>query len=271
MSSFLDRFGPWAVVTGAAQGIGAAFAWALAERGVSLVLIDLQAEALEQRAVSLRQRRVGVRTAVVDLREPDFVSALTPAFEGLDIGLLINNAGAAVTGPLLGNDPQAEADVLHLNCRAPLLLTRHLAPAMAARGSGGVVFVSSTIAVNGGPSLANYAATKAYDLALADALHVELKPAGIAVQAVLPGMTRTPALERSMDLDAVRIRPMDPRTVAEASLKGLGRHAVVVPGAVNKTSTFLSRRLLPRRVRHLLMANERMRPLKEADQEPEPR
>lgn len=262
MSAFGDRFGPWAVVTGAAQGIGAAFAWALAERGVSLVLLDRQAEALEERAVALRQRRVAVRTAVIDLREPDLVAALTPACEGIEIGLLVNNAGAAVTGPLLQHDPADEVDVLHLNCRAPLLLTRHLAPAMVARGRGGIVFVSSTIAVNGGPGLANYAATKAYNLALADALHVELKPSGVAVQAVLPGMTRTPALERSMDLDAVRIRPLEPRAVAEASLRGLGRRSVVVPGSINKTSTFLSRRLLPRRLRHLLMANQRTRPLK---------
>ncbi len=245
--SFAERYGPWAVVTGAAAGIGRAFAQELHRRGVSVLAVDRDGDGLTR----LTHDLPGSRGLTLDLTRQD--AAEVVAAEGLDVGLLINNAGAALTGPLLEHDPAGEADILHLNTRAPLLLTRALAPSMAERGRGGLIFVASTIAFNGGPFLANYAATKAWNVAFADALTVELADSGVDVQCVAPGMTATEALAGSMNVDRLKIPPLRPEDVARASLDGLGRSSLVIPGAVNKASTFLSRRLLPRRVRHALM------------------
>lgn len=255
--SFADRYGPWAVVTGAAHGIGRAFCRALTQRGVSVFGVDVDGDGLAQRT------RDGIVTEALtlDLTGPNVGSAVHRALGSRDLGLLINNAGAAVTGPLLDHDASAEADVLHLNARAPLLLTRALAPRLVERGRGGLVFVASTIAFNGGPNLANYAATKAWNVSFADSLAIELGPAGVDVQCVAPGMTATEALRGSMDVDRLTIPPLTPDAVAEASLSGLGRRPLVIPGAVNQASTLLSRRLLPRRLRHALM--QRARPLRE--------
>ncbi len=246
---FDRRYGPWAVVTGAAAGIGRAFARDLDRRGLRVFAVDRDEEGLSRLQAELPR----CATLTLDLTRAAVADVLQEALGSREVGLLVNNAGAAVTGPLLDHDPQAEAAVLHLNARAPLLLTRALAPAMVARGRGGLIFVSSTIAFNGGPWLANYAATKAWNVAFADALTVELGPAGLDVQCVAPGMTETESLARSMDMSRLRLKPLQPEQVAAASLEALGTRSLVVPGAVNKASTLLSRRILPRRLRHALM------------------
>jgi short-subunit dehydrogenase len=243
------------VVTGAAAGIGRAFALELLARGVQVLAIDRDAEGLA--------RLPGAEPLVLDLTRADVADVVAAALGDRDVGLLVNNAGAAVTGPLIEHRPEAEADVLHLNARAPLLLTRLLAPALVARGRGGLIFVASTIAFNGGPGLANYAATKAWNVSFADSLAVELGPAGIDVLCVAPGMTATESLARSMDISRLRVRPLRPEAVAAAALDGLGRRTLVIPGAVNQASTLLSRRLLPRRLRHALM--QAARPLRPED------
>lgn len=247
--TFAERYGPWAVVTGAAAGIGRAFVRELAQRDVATLAVDRDRDGLDR----LRAELPRTRTLTLDLCRADVAAIVEEELSGLEIGLLVNNAGAAVTGPLLDHDPDAEADVLHLNARAPLLLTRLLAPGMRQRGRGGLVFVASTIAFNGGPWLANYAATKAWNVSFADSLAVELGPSGVDVQCVAPGMTATASLAGSMDLDRLRVPPLTPLDVARASLGALGRQGLVVPGAVNKVSTFLSRRVLPRRLRHAIM------------------
>ena len=246
---FAERYGPWAVVTGAAAGIGRAFAIDLDRRGVHVLAIDRDEDGLTR----LTQELTHARGLTLDLTREDVGDVVEAACRDLDVGLLVNNAGAAVTGPLLDHTPASEAAILHLNTRAPLLLTRALAPILVDRGRGGIVFVASTIAFNGGPGLANYAATKAWNVSFADALTIELGPSGVDVQCIAPGMTATEALAGSMDMDRLRIPPLRPQDVATASLDALGRRSLVVPGLVNKASTFLSRRVLPRRVRHALM------------------
>jgi short-subunit dehydrogenase len=254
VTDFVERYGPWALVTGASSGIGAEFARQLAGRGLHLVLVARRDDRLEASGAELQsQHGVEVRTVGLDLREPGFLDLLEPAVAGLEIGLLVNNAGAALSGPLLEQDLDPQVALIHLNCRAPLVLTHRFGRPMAERGRGGIIFLSSTVAMNGGPMMAAYAATKAWNLTLADALTTELAPAGVHVQALVPGMTRTEGLEGSMDLDRLLFRPMDVTPVVEQSLEGLGRRAVVVPGPLNKATTFATRFLLPRRLRHGLM------------------
>ncbi len=169
------------------------------------------------------------------------------------MGLLINNAAIARTGPFLEHDLQEELDVLALNTRAPMMLAHRLGRPMAKRGRGAIVFLSSTVAFNGGPWIAGYAATKAWNLAIADGLAVELKRQGVVVQCVAPGMTLTEGLRGSVDLDALRLPPMSPDAVVALGLRKLGGSPVVVPGLINQVATQLSQKVLPRRLRHRLM------------------
>ncbi len=254
-----SRYGPWALVTGAAHGIGAEFARQLAAAGLDLVLVDVD-PAVHAVAESLP----GARThpVVLDLRRDDLAAAIAPHLADRPVGLLISNAGAALTGALLDHELRSELDVLHLNARAPLQLVHALAPAMVARGGGGIVLVASTVALNGGPWIANYAATKAYLVALGDALAIELRGV-VDVQVLAPGMTDTPGLRASMDPGDAPLPPMTAQAVVRTCLQDLGRRHLVIPGAINKLSTGLSRFLLPRALRHRLMASRRVRPFRQ--------
>jgi short-subunit dehydrogenase len=159
----------------------------------------------------------------------------------LQVGLLVNNAGIATAGRFLDNDLGAELSLLHINNRAPLILAHHFGGRMRARGRGGMIFVSSTVAVVGVPSWSNYAASKAHNLVFAEGLAKELCKEGIAVLALCPGPTRTelwPAGTRPLF-------PMQPRAVVDVALKKLGRRTTVVAGWINLIM-FLSTRLLPR-------------------------
>lgn len=257
----LHRHGPTALVTGAAHGIGRAFAERLAAQGFRLLLVDKDEGGLRAVQAALPDPRAA-ELLCVDLRG-DFVEPLGAAVQGRDLGLLIANAGAALTGPLLEHSLADELDVLHLNCRANLTLLHRLLPGLVTRGRGGVVIVASTVAMNGGPYIANYAATKAYLIALGDALAVELRGTGVDLQVLAPGMTDTPGLRGSMDPGAARYRPMRADDVVSAGLTALGDRHLVVPGALNKLSTGLSRFLLPRRLRHRLLARKSIRPFHE--------
>src|SRR5579884_809162 len=182
--AFRARYGPWALVAGAAMGLGAEFARQLAERGLALVLLDREAAALEATAASIAAAHaVTVRPVVVDLGRPDLVEALAGSIAGLEIGLLVYNAALGTVAPFLALDPSHTERMLDVNCRAPLRLLHALAPPMVTRGRGGIVLMSSLAGSFGSAQLAVYAATKAFALVLADALWVELGEHGVDVLA----------------------------------------------------------------------------------------
>lgn len=230
---FRQRYGPWALVTGASAGIGAEFARQLAGRGLDVVLVARREQRLRKLAAELEQAH-GVRTLPLplDLRREDLAEAVPAALEEREVGLLVNNAARVEAGRLLERDLAHELDGLHLHCRAPLILAHVLGRPMERRGRGGLIFVSSTVARYGGYRMVGYAATKAWNLSLAVGLAAELRP--VDVQALLPGMTRTEGLEALMDLERVPYAPMEPADVVRASLDGLGRRTVVVPGLKNR-------------------------------------
>ncbi len=140
MNSFRDKYGPWALVSGASSGMGAAFARQLAAKGLNVVLVARREERLRALSEELK-RSASAQTRVVsaDLTRDDFIPRLAEATEGLEINLLVNNAGLGVTGEFLANDLGAELGMLHLNCRAPLLLTHHYGRMMRARQRGGII------------------------------------------------------------------------------------------------------------------------------------
>lgn len=248
--SFRERYGPWALVTGGASGIGAEFARQLAARGLNLVLADLQEEPAKKLARELvNSEKIEARAVAVDLAAPNFLPELLKKLKGVEIGLLVNNAGHGSAGEFMKTDIAEMSRTVAVNCAAPLFLTRHFGPAMAERGRGGIIFLSSSSALQGTPMVANYAGTKAYNLVLGEALWNELRPYGVDVLALCPGATNTPAIHASgARIDRVPGMPyMEPGPVVAEALAALGRRPSLVAGRGNRIAAFFMTRLMSRR------------------------
>ena len=216
MKNFVERFGPWALVTGASSGIGEAFARRLAEVGMNLVLVARREDRLRKLAEDLQsQHSVSTRVVPVDLSQDNFLSVIEQATADVSVGLLVNNAGIATTGKFLDNDLGSELALLHVNSRAPLILTHCFGRSMRQRGRGGIIFVASTVAFAGVPAMSNYAGSKAQALVLAEGLAKELRNDGISVLALCPGPTRTDLWPAGSDPGPA----LPPRAVVDLALK----------------------------------------------------
>lgn len=245
-----ERYGPWAVVTGASSGIGRACAVQLAEAGLNLVLVARGRAALDALAGTLRkQHGVAVRVRAADLGAVSEVEAVVADGADLDVGLLVAAAGFGTSGPFLQADAADECAMLDVNCRALLLLSRGFGQRFAARGRGGIVLMASLVGFQGTPHAAHYAATKAYVQTLAEGLAIELAGAGIDVVASAPGPVNTGFAARAGLRMAAATTP---DVVARASLAALGRRTTARPGALTKV---LSSALapLPRPLRARIM------------------
>jgi short-subunit dehydrogenase len=251
--SFASRYPGWALVAGASEGLGAAFARELAGRGLTLVLVARRAGLLDALASELRRDRgVEVRALALDLASPDSIAAIASAVAGIEVSVLVCNAALAPMGDFLEAEPASLEAALDLNARAPLRLARALLPPMVARGRGALVIMSSLAGFQGSPRLATYAATKAFGRVLAESLWGELRERGVDVQACCAGAIRTPGYLASATKDAPGT--LDPDYVARHSLDALGSGPVFFPGATNRIGAFVMGKLLPKRVAIALMA-----------------
>lgn len=247
-STFRQKYGPWALITGASSGIGAEFARQLAEKGLNPILVARRREKLEDLATELKiQYSIQVKIIPLDLSHSDFMTSLRPVTDSLEIGLLINNAGVEVAGKFLENNLGDELRILDINCRAPLILAHELGHKMTERKRGGIIFLSSMLAYQGTPFWTNYAGTKAYNLLLAEGLSYELKKEGVDVLAISPGFTNTEMLE-GVDFSHMPIKPMPVKPVVASALKALGHESSVVPGQMNQVINFLGKYLFTRSV-----------------------
>ena len=196
--TFAAKYGPWALVAGASDGVGAAFAAGLAERGVNVVLLARRQAVLDQVAADITSRTSAqTRTLAVDLTEPGAASAIAAATSDLEIGFLAYCAGADPNfEPFLANPIQAAEAMVQRNCVVPMQLCHHFAPAMVKRGSGGIVIFGSGAGLAGGPNMVAYGASKAFDMIFAEALWAELHDKGVDVLGLILGKTNTPALRQ---------------------------------------------------------------------------
>ena len=196
--TFATKYGPWALVAGASDGVGAAFAHGLAERGVNVVLLARRQAMLDEVADSIAARTgIQTRTLAVDLAKLDAASQIASATRDLDIGSLVYCAGADPNfEPFLANPVETAESMVHRNCTVPIQLCHHFAPAMVQRGHGGIVIFGSGAGLAGGPNMVAYGATKAFDMVFAEALWSELHDKGVDVLGVILGKTDTPALRR---------------------------------------------------------------------------
>jgi uncharacterized protein len=196
--TFASKYGPWALVAGASDGVGAAFAAGLAERGVNVVLLARRQAALDQVAAAINSRsRVETRTLAIDLAEAGAASAIAAATSDLEIGFLAYCAGADPNfKPFLANPVDAAEAMVQRNCTVPMQLCHHFAPAMVERGSGGIVIFGSGAGLAGCTNMVAYGATKAFDMVFAEALWAELHDKGVDVLGLILGKTDTPALRK---------------------------------------------------------------------------
>ena len=243
--AFVGRYGSWAVVAGASEGLGAAWAEALASRGLNLVLFARRPEVLETAAAGLRARhRVEVRTVPLDLAGAGFAAELEGIARAREVGFGVFNAAHAPRGEFLELSLEDQVRSIDVNCRGPLTMAHVLGKRMAVRGRGGLVFMSSLTAFHGSPFIATYGATKAFNLVLGEGLWFELRSRGVDVLACAAGATRTPGFERASPQGEPGM--IEPAQVVEEAIARLGRSGMMVPGRFNRFASFLMRRVLPR-------------------------
>jgi uncharacterized protein len=196
--TFAAKYGPWAVVAGASEGVGAAFTEGLADRGVNVVLLSRRQAVLDEVAAGISARTgIQTRTLAVDLAQPGATSAITDATEDLEVGCLVYCPGADPNfEPFLVSPIGTAEKMVVRNCIVPMQLCHHFAPAMVERGRGGIVVFGSGAGFVGGPNMVTYSATKAFDMVFAEALWTELHDKGVDVLGLILSMTDTPALRR---------------------------------------------------------------------------
>jgi Short-chain dehydrogenases of various substrate specificities len=240
--------GSTALVTGASSGIGAAIAESLARRGYGLTLVARREDRLADLASELHEEH-GVRTGIVacDLADPAERDRLAAEVDelGLDVELLVNNAGFGSSGDFVDADRERQVEMVRVNCETVVDLSGRYGPGMARRGRGAIINVASMAAFQPLPGQTTYAATKAFVLSFTEALHHELKGAGVTVSAVCPGPVRT----EFMDAAGIERADSTPdfiwttsEHVAEDAVKAAeaGKRAVV-PGRIMNAGALLGR------------------------------
>lgn len=229
---FLSRFGPWAVVTGASDGIGKEISNRLAESGLNVVLVARRESLIRNLGEKLHSDYgIEFRALPLDLSRESDMEQLVTGTEDLEIGLLVAAAGFGTSGPLHESDLPSEIEMLHVNSRAVLSASYHFSRRFAQQKRGGIILLSSLFAFQGTPGAANYAATKAYVQTLAEGLYYELAPHGVSILASAPGPVLSGFADRANMKMAMALKPAD---VAQNTLDALGRQMTVRPGWLSK-------------------------------------
>jgi short-subunit dehydrogenase len=196
--TFVESYGPWAVIAGASEGVGASFGAAVAKEGVNVVLLARRQGVLDEVAGRIGDESgVKVRAVAVDLASSGAMQTVADATRDLDVGLLTYCAGADPNyQPFLANPVEVATAMVHRNCTVPVQMCHHFAGPMVARGRGGIIVLSSGAAFVGAPNMVIYGGSKAFDVVFTEALWTELHPQGVDVLSLVLGETDTPALRR---------------------------------------------------------------------------
>ena len=257
VTTCLDR-GVTTLITGASTGIGAEFARQFAARGDDLVLVARSADKLEALAAQLRSAHgVSITVVPMNLSDPDAASGLFDHTSrlGVEVDVLVNNAGGGTHGDVAGTDPQRLEREVQLNCLTVVGTTARYLPQMRASGRGTIINLASTAAFLALPKMAVYGASKAFVMSFTEALWQEERKHGIRVLAVCPGMTATNFFEAAGEgavnaaslSDTLRVT-RTPKQVVDTTMRALvGRKPSVVDGVLNAVVWRGMTRLVPRR------------------------
>ncbi len=245
-----SKYGSWAIITGASSGIGLELARQLADAGFNLIINARNEDRLGEAANKIRRKNIQVKSVIADLSESAGIEKIIQTAQGLDIGLLINNAGYGTSGLFSDSSLHSEIDMLRVNCEAVLSLTHYFSGKFKQQQRGGIIFLSSLVAFQGVPYAANYAASKAYIQSFAEALSIELKPFNVDVLAVAPGPVESGFGQRAN----MRMgKALKPEQLGVSILAALGKQTNVVPGLLSKILVY-SLRTVPRFLKVRIMA-----------------
>lgn len=228
----LATYGPWAVIAGGSEGVGAEFARQLAAAGLNLVLLARKPEPLEHTADACRSAGVEVRTVAGDLTAPATVERLAATTADIEVGLLIYNAGANTCSQEFLSAELADFQrVIDLNITAMMALVHRYAGPMRERRRGGILLVGSMVGYLGAARQSVYGGTKAFGRIFAESLWVELREFDVHVLELVLGVTRTPAIRRvGLNFDVPGLRVAEPADVAREGLQQLPNGPVHVAG-----------------------------------------
>ncbi|NRA40750.1 MAG: SDR family NAD(P)-dependent oxidoreductase [Pseudomonadales bacterium] len=251
MEYFNSRYGPWAIIAGASQGIGEQFSRQLAAKGMNIIMLARGLDDLQRVADDIRAKHpVSVETHSLDLASEDLKQQILSITEGKEIGLLVHNAVYSHIGEFLADDLASKQLCLDVNCRSPMTFVDTLLRPMVARKRGGVILMSSMSGNQGSAMVAQYAATKAYNTVLAEGLWEEMRHFGVDVIACVAGATKTPNFNQQTPSDkAKQAFPMEPKAVVTEALMALekGKGPNQTMGWMNKLVCFLFGRVLTRK------------------------
>lgn len=250
-ANFAARYGLWAIVAGASEGLGAAYAEELAARGLNLVLVARRFELLQSLASTLSKKyNVETRVIALDLATSDAVEQITQNTNDVEVGLLIYNAAFSAIGPFLERPLEDHIKEINTNAYTPLKLIYLFAEQMLPRGRGGIVLMSSLSAFQGSAYISTYAATKAFNIVLAEGLWEEWREGGVDVLVCVSGAVKTPNYVTSEpeQTGGLGDMTMNPDQVVREALNALGKQPYVIPGRMNRISSFVMRHLLPRKM-----------------------
>lgn len=245
-NNFIKKYGTWAIVTGASNGIGKEIASYLAELGFNLVLVARNENRLNSLAQNL-SNQYGTKTLgiSINLSDRSAVSDILKQTEKLDVGLLVAAAGYGSSGALVNTNLDNELDMVTINCEVPLAMSYLFGQKFINQGRGGIILFSSLLGFQGAPNSANYAATKGYIQCLGEALYVELKPHNVDVLISAPGPVSTGFADTADMQMSVAARPQE---VARATVNALGKTMTIRPGKISKLLGW-SLMTAPRRIR----------------------
>lgn len=241
-----EKYGNWALITGASSGIGEEFARRLAKEKMNLILLARRTDRLEKLSEELKKLH-GIDTVVatVDLANDNFLDDLKKFVGDREIGILINNAGFGSNGEFKDNVPAHEAKMVKVNCIAPTILTHHFVLQMIERKRGAIIFLGSLVAFQPTPYMATYSATKVFNHYLGESLWYELRKHNIDVLSLNPGGTVTEFHTVANSVSGPM--PRSPQQVVSSALNALGKKPSVVDGFYNKilsaSSKFSTRKM----------------------------
>lgn len=239
-----ENYGQWALITGSSSGVGKEMAYEIAAKGLDVILIARRENLLTSLAEEIEKTyNVKSKVIAIDLASKNAIKDIITQTEGLEVGLVVHSAGYALEDEFSLNSMQDEADLLQVNLTVPTLLSHHFSQQMKVRKKGGIVFISSIMALAGAAGWASYNASKSHNLVLAEGLGEELRTYGIHVIALTPGSIASGFGERSHT--KAMMGALKPKRVAKCGLWMLGCKRTHTAGLLNKIIA-LSTRITPR-------------------------
>lgn len=246
-----ERYGKWALVAGAAEGLGRAYAMELAARGLNLILVDMQEDLADKLALELEEKfRSQSKILHLDLASEESPRCMMEAIEETNCRLLVYNAAYSRVQKFLENEPKMLDRYVQVNMRNPLQLVYAFCHLHRQEQDlkKGIVLMSSLAGSWGTQLLGPYGGTKAFNHILAESLYHELGQEGFDVLACIAGSISTPGYLASLPGGKdTAISVMKAETVVKAVFHALGSRAFVIPGFKNKVVYFLMTRILPRK------------------------